>query len=172
MKIAFILPSFPCISETFILTQIVEFVKMGHDVAIYAMSKSADTILHQEFIKYRLDLRTKYVRSSSHSKFLLRTKAAWGVLIHFLRAPKLFGPGIIRMLFSDCQPFDYNNLFLFFLLGSQKNDILFCHFGQVEGNIEPPHPYASRHFRKLPNDLQSVRFIEQILAIQTIRIES
>ncbi len=134
MKIAFILPSFPCTSETFILTQIVEFVKMGHDVTIYAMSKPANSILHQEYIKYRLDLKTKYAYSIPCSKFRLRTKAAWGTLIHLFKAPKLFSVGIIRMLFSNSKPFDYKNLFLFLLLGSQKNDILFCHFGTM-GNM-------------------------------------
>ncbi|MHC4292470.1 MAG: hypothetical protein ACYSTR_09700, partial [Planctomycetota bacterium] len=134
MKIAFILPSFPCTSETFILTQIVEFVKMGHDVNIYAMSKPANSILHQEYIKYRLDLKTKYAYSIPHRKFWLRTKAVWETLIHLFKAPKFFSAGIVRMLFTRSQPFNYKILFLFFLLGSKKNDILFCHFGTM-GNM-------------------------------------
>ena len=39
------------------------------------------------------------------------------------------------MLFSSSRPFDYENLFLFLLLGSQKNDILFCHFGTMGNRV-------------------------------------
>lgn len=135
IKIAFILPSFPCTSETFILTQIVEFIKMGHDVTIYAMSKPANSILHQEYLKYRLDLKTRYVHSTPRSKSLLRMKAVWLTLIYLFKAPKLFGVGIVRMLCSKTQPFNYNYLFLFFLLGSKKKDILFCHFGTTGNTV-------------------------------------
>ena len=135
MKIAFILPSFPCTSETFILIQIVEFVKMGHDVTIYAMSKPTNPTLHQEYMKYRLDHKTKYAFSIPRRKFWLRAKAAWATLIHLFKAPKLFSVGIARMLFTKTQPFNYKNLFLFFLLGSQKNDILFCHFGTMGNTV-------------------------------------
>lgn len=131
MRIAVVVPCFPCLSETFILNQIVEFVKMGHDVTIYAMSKPANSILHQDYIKYRINLKTKYVYSEPRRKFCLRIKAVWLSLVHLFESPKLFGAGIIRMLFSNSEPFDYKKLFLFFLLGSQKQDVFFCHFGPM-----------------------------------------
>ena len=78
MKIAFILPSFPCISETFILTQIVKFIKMGHDVTIYAMSKPVNSIFHRDYMKFRLDLKTKYAYSIPCSKFRVKNKGGMG----------------------------------------------------------------------------------------------
>ncbi len=46
LRIAFVLSSFPTLSETFIYTQIAYLLKQGYDVHIFAYNKSRETIIH------------------------------------------------------------------------------------------------------------------------------
>lgn len=60
MKIAFILNSFPALSETYILNQITGLLDLGHEVDIYASGKRDDPKVHAEFEAYNLSKRTYY----------------------------------------------------------------------------------------------------------------
>ena len=62
MKIAYVLSIFPKLSESFILNEIVELLKKGHDAQIFSIYKPIEDILHEEVNKYRLLERTHYFR--------------------------------------------------------------------------------------------------------------
>jgi colanic acid/amylovoran biosynthesis glycosyltransferase len=61
MRVAFLLPSFPAVSETFILRQITGLIDLGHDVDIYAEWRpDSVSVIHQEVEGYGLLARTTY----------------------------------------------------------------------------------------------------------------
>jgi len=62
LRIAFLLGTFPVISETFILRQITGLLDQGHDVRIFANARpEASAPIHSEIAKYDLLNRTTYV---------------------------------------------------------------------------------------------------------------
>ncbi len=60
MRIAFIVNSFPKLSETFILNQITGLMDRGHQVDVFADAPCDETIVHEDFRKYNLSGRTCY----------------------------------------------------------------------------------------------------------------
>lgn len=54
MKIAYVLQMFPKLSESFVLNEIVELLKRGHDVHIFSISRSCEMITHKEIEEYNL----------------------------------------------------------------------------------------------------------------------
>ena len=54
MKIAFIVKTFPILSETFILNQITGLLDMGHDVEIFARTDPHEDKVHNDIDKYKL----------------------------------------------------------------------------------------------------------------------
>lgn len=54
MKIAFIVSSFPKLSETFVLDQITGLLDMGHDVEIFTTTIAEDGLLHSDIAKYNI----------------------------------------------------------------------------------------------------------------------
>ena len=55
MRVAFFVPSFPELSETFILRQVVGLIDRRHDVRIFAYRTATDGPVHEAVPAYRLD---------------------------------------------------------------------------------------------------------------------
>ena len=60
MRIAFIVHSFPTISETFIVNQITDLIDRGHEVHIFSFCKVENELVHQKILDYRLLDKTTY----------------------------------------------------------------------------------------------------------------
>ena len=60
MKIAYVLGVFPKLSETFILTEILELIKRGNEIVIFSLSKPQRSIIYPEVFEYRLMEKTIY----------------------------------------------------------------------------------------------------------------
>jgi len=66
MKIGYVLKTFPKISEKFIVNEIIELIKMGHDVYIFSIYNPSERIVnrqkiaHEEFLEYGLSKKTYY----------------------------------------------------------------------------------------------------------------
>lgn len=68
LRIAFLLGSFPVVSETFILRQITGLLDLGHDVRIFANARPEDGApVQPEVAKYNLLNRTTYVDGPAES---------------------------------------------------------------------------------------------------------
>ena len=67
MKIALIVPEFPSLSQTFVLSQITGLIDRGHDVEIFAESASTEAKIHQDVMGYNLLQRTCYHREISRN---------------------------------------------------------------------------------------------------------
>jgi colanic acid/amylovoran biosynthesis glycosyltransferase len=67
MRIAFLLQSFPTVSETFILSQVTGLIDLGHDVQVFAERRpehtQTDEPIHPDFQSYNLASRTTYLDS-------------------------------------------------------------------------------------------------------------
>jgi colanic acid/amylovoran biosynthesis glycosyltransferase len=68
MRIAFLVGSFPSLSETFILNQITALLDRGHDLDIYACPSSENKV-HPDVEKYKLLERVTYVTTSHGAIF-------------------------------------------------------------------------------------------------------
>ena len=63
MKIGYILGEFPKLSETFVLNEIVELVRRGHEVHIFSIFHPKESIVQPEVKEYELLKRTCYAPS-------------------------------------------------------------------------------------------------------------
>jgi colanic acid/amylovoran biosynthesis glycosyltransferase len=135
MKIAFIVDAFPCLSETFVLNQIVGLLDRGHDVDIYAICPGGQPVVHADVDKYHLQDRTSYRGYESERiprSFGLRCVEALGFVVRnfhrnpmaFVRALNVFKFGrqaaSLRVLYK-VMPFLDRNI--------PDYDIVHCHFG-------------------------------------------
>ncbi|MCD6465753.1 glycosyltransferase [Candidatus Bathyarchaeota archaeon] len=128
MRIAFIVGTFPKLSETFVLNQITGLLDRGHKVEIFANRPGDDPVVHPDVKKYNLLVRTHYQKIPAN-KFLRVIKAIWLIIINFhknprviLRALNVFKYGryalSLRLLYATCQ-----------FLDKGPYDIIHCHFG-------------------------------------------
>ena len=60
MKILYVINMFPKLSESFILNEIVELLKNGHNVQIFSIIKPWEEEVHDEIKKYNILERTHY----------------------------------------------------------------------------------------------------------------
>ena len=65
MKIIVLAHSFPAVSETFILNQVVDFVRRGFDVRVIALLKPSRKAIHNDWYDYELKKKTLYVARSN-----------------------------------------------------------------------------------------------------------
>lgn len=129
MKITFLLQSFPCLSETFILNQITGLIDAGCAVRILAFSKSADHKRHPDVLRYRLLDKTVFVQPPA-SKAACRFKAAVKILLGLVRHPVLMYR-LQRSLLAHCRAYSYQKLFMALELIRQRPDIIHCHYGPM-----------------------------------------
>lgn len=130
MKIAFLVKTFPSLSETFILNQITGLIEQGHDVDIYALEKGDSEKIHPNVDKYQLLRRTYYQPNFPKNCFLRLLK---GIII-FLSCP----PHCFFYLIKCLNFFKYGKQAIslrllystvpFTLYKTKKYDIFHCHF--------------------------------------------
>jgi len=149
MNILYLFQSFPKLSETFILNEIVELTKLGHDITILAKKKPA-TRIHRDVLKYNfldktfyspvnefmngrdklfafvkkllVDLLLKPIKTCKYLRYLLVTqKSFWSALDSFFSLEKLneMKFDIVHCSFSTYDKID-NAYFL--------SKLLKCHF--------------------------------------------
>lgn len=129
MKIAFLVDSFPCVSETFILDQITGLIDLGHEVNIFAAKRSEDTVLHEDVLKYGLRDKTCFYNDRPRNRFIRSLKAFLILSTFIFRYPKI----MLRALdpwHLGKEALSLNWLFRSALfLEKGPFDILQCHFG-------------------------------------------
>ena len=133
MNIAFLLNSFPTLSETFILNQVTGMLDLGHDVALYPSMRDPSEIVHADVERYRLpdkcrfspDVPPGYVTRLAGAMRLLKRAGAEQRSV-FLQSLNGFAHGrdavSLRLLYD-----------LSSLPAGAKYDVLLCHYGP-QGN--------------------------------------
>lgn len=80
MRIAFVVNSFPMLSETFVINQITGLIDQGHEVDIYALMDTGPRKqkgMHAAVEEYSLMDRTYYAKPIPGSKLLRRLRTFW-----------------------------------------------------------------------------------------------
>lgn len=127
MRIAFLLDSFPVISQTFVVSQICGLLDRGHDVRIIAGSEGPPAPNHSEISRYELLRRTRtvvtgrsrFVRGLSRLRLLPSLPARPGLLGAL--APK-YGSAFERVSLLTWAAA---------LVKTEPVDVYVCHFGPV-----------------------------------------
>jgi len=134
MKIAFIVDTFPKLSETFILNQITGLIDLGHEVEIFAGVQPSENKMHSEIKEYRLLEHTHYHNEIPPNRFYRIMKAIFLAAINILNHPYV----ILHSLNVFNYIGDAWSLKLFYkavlFLTKGKFDIIQCHFGP-NGNL-------------------------------------
>ncbi len=128
MRIAFVVNSFPALSETFILDQITGLIDLGHEVHIFAVPPKQEADPHPEIQRLDLMKRTTYHPRPVASKGLRRGQAVWHVLRTFPHAPL----GTMRLVARQVarpREFDYPRFLLWLSVLRGRFDVIHCHFG-------------------------------------------
>lgn len=131
MKIAFVVPQFPKLSETFILNQVTGLIDRGHRVDIFARRPSNELTVHEDVEKYKLLDRTHYLEIPP--KTIERVMTGVRLIPRNLKKhPQI----VLRSL--NILRYRRRALSLYFLhlvAPFLKNyDVIHCHFGPI-GNL-------------------------------------
>ena len=132
MKIAFIVNSFPTISETFILNKIIKLIDLGHTIDIYADHKGDDYKIHENVLKYDLSKHTVYIHQIPDGKIARITKGFKLFICNFHKDPKLIlnSFNFFKYGFKNAFYLRYFFLTLSFLnKKAQEYDIVNAQFG-------------------------------------------
>ena len=87
MRIAFIVSTFPALSQTFILNQITGLIDRGHTVDIYAVQSDNNPRMHPDVIKYNLLQHTYYFRKLPAGGLQRKVKITGLILKYFYKNP-------------------------------------------------------------------------------------
>lgn len=98
MNILYFVRSFPKLSESFVLNEIYQLEKLGHDVAVFAQNDSGEEIHHEEFED--IDIPIYYSGTPSMEN------------IFDLLSPKLFNPSVLTNYMYIAHP-KYHAWFLY-----------------------------------------------------------
>lgn len=132
LRIAFLVGTFPSVSETFILSQITGLLARGHQVDIYARRRGGNQVTHPDVERYRLLARTRYV--GEYDAVQGRAARAARALAVLARAA-LTRPALLRRWVRHLRAHGpYASLNLLFTLApfwAADYDIIHAHFGPV-----------------------------------------
>src|SRR3989344_2856855 len=126
MKIAFIVGTFPKVSEPFVIDQACDLIDRGVDVFIYSfgLGDKDKGNISKRYFEYNLDKKTAYLNTADNkfSKFLL-------IFPRFIEL-LFFKPSLIFNMFRhpSCFKVLFWNVRLFL---DNKHDLYDCHFGAV-----------------------------------------
>ncbi len=134
MRIAFIVDSFPILSETFILNQITGLIDLGHEVEIFSGARPTERDFHNDIQKYDLLNHTYYHNDKPSNKWVRFIEAAWLFFSNAHKNPKAifrslnflkYGRNALSLTY-------FYKAILFVCIG--RFDIIQCHFGP-NGNL-------------------------------------
>ena len=131
MRIAFVLSSFPVITETFIVNQMCALIDKGHSITILAHKKNEVSVLHESILKYNLldkvvywipEPKSKWKRFSAALSFIFTEKKQYS-LGRLWNAFNFFKYGKNALSFHN---FYRSRWFL----KKGAYDVVHCHFAQ------------------------------------------
>ena len=127
MKIAFIVDSFPKLSETFILNQVTGLLDLGHDVQIFPTWHTSESKVHPDVTRYDLLARTHPIPPELSNRYMRLVAAGIIFIVGFFTHPiRTFR--LLRLVISEPQSFSLRHLYFLsrFLDGF---DVIHCHYG-------------------------------------------
>lgn len=131
MRIAFLVGTFPTLSETFVLNQITGLMDRGHTVDIFAWKRGDTRIVHPDVRTYGLMDRARFPASQTRMRVARPFSAAKLIVTSFPKNPL----GVLRSMnvfqygkqAASCWMLRQAAPFL----GRPEYDIIQCHFGML-----------------------------------------
>ncbi len=134
MKIAFIVNKFPCLSETFILSQITGLIDRGYVVDIFAAKSAGESTVHKAVKEYNLLDNTIYYGQLPVNMVLRFVKAVGLIFANLKKNPGSLVKSLNVLKYGKRAA----SLSLLYttisFLDSRPYDIIHCHFGPF-GNL-------------------------------------
>lgn len=130
MRIGILVESFPRISETWLVNQIIDLVNRGYEVSIYSVYHSKDVIFHQHIYSNNLIEKTQFFFNPKGNSFQ-KVLSEIVFFIKNMRKIQFFKLilGVRAVLTNNISPlFGFNFIFL---KGLEDLDILHAHFGHM-----------------------------------------
>lgn len=136
MKIAFLVNSFPTLSQTFIINQITGLLEKGIDIDIYSEFRNEHSIMHKDVIDYKLMDRVQfYTDTIPKSKMRRVLKASGNMIGNIHKYPsQLMKSANFVKYGEDAKSLTLFYRSLYFLKQSNSERIYHCHFGPI-GNL-------------------------------------
>jgi colanic acid/amylovoran biosynthesis glycosyltransferase len=128
MKIAFIVGTFPVLSETFIINQIVGAIARGHEVDIYADEMGDPDKMHPDVIKNQLLEKTYYLDKIPSNLFLRLIKGIALLFLKLLQDPRIVGRSLNVFKYGK-QAISLWLLYTAIPKFKKSYDIIHCQFG-------------------------------------------
>jgi colanic acid/amylovoran biosynthesis glycosyltransferase len=127
MKIAFIVSTFPKLSETFILNQITGLLDMGYEVTVLAKRKSREKKVHGIVEQYGLMTHTHFFNIPD-KPLLFFLKAIVLMMAIFFRNP-IEICGLLKKILSQRSEMSLRSLYHVYPFFKTNFDIIHCQFG-------------------------------------------
>lgn len=129
MKIAFIVSSFPKLSETFIINQITGLLDKGHEVEIFTPTIAEDGPIHSDIAKYKIMDRIHCLQAVPKTRIVRQLKAVSMIAAALPFHPKRVSKAVAVFL-SKYRERSLLGFFSWILPFIKKDfDIIHCHFG-------------------------------------------
>jgi len=137
MKIAFIVDSFPKLSETFVLNQITGLIQLGNEVRIFSREAGDEGVHHSEIEEFGLVDKTVYYGKDAIETpkgKILRVLQALGII--FQKSEKsrralLRSMSFLRFGRNAISLTTFYSILPFLDKGLEEYDVVHCHFGPV-----------------------------------------
>lgn len=134
MKIAFMVSSFPALSQTFVLNQVTGLIDHGHEVDIFAEYPGEKELSHPEVARYNLLDHTYYFGDVDGISSDRTYKQVMCIAQHLWTNSKMAPGSLLQSLSMYRQCWSSNSLqslckSIAFLGKGKDYDIFICHFG-------------------------------------------
>ena len=129
MRIAFLVPSFPEVSNTFILNQITGLIDRGHDVGIFALKSKSLVGAGESVARYSLEARLRHLRVPVN-RWVRVVSATRLVLAHAVRYPRIVSALDPRRFGGSAWGLTQIHTAAS-LLRARPYDVLHCQFGNL-----------------------------------------
>lgn len=135
MKVAFIVPEFPSLSQTFVLNQITGLIDRGIEVDIFANVARGGSKIHEDVRKYNLLDRTCYHRKIIPKNKFFRLMKGVNYVVKYIPERAIPVLKSLNIFKYGRKAASFNLLFQIIpFLDKGPYDIIHCHFGPC-GNL-------------------------------------
>lgn len=136
-NIAFIVPEFPVLSQTWLLTQVTNLIDQGINVDVFTIKLGDPTNVSEEYVNYKLLDRTTMIGFPNN--LLKRYSIGFGMWLRLLLARPLVALRVMDVFRYGNEALSLKLLFRVWpFVGSEsKYDLIHCHFGTVANKFLP-----------------------------------
>ena len=132
LRVAFVVPSFPVVTETFVINQIADLLDEGVQVEVFAFKKGPRDFISSRYEAHRMEKLTHYVGAPSLFRRVLRRipkllkllRLNPVAVIRLLNAAKYGKQAVSLRLIDFVEPF-----------AGTKFDVVHCHFGDAANSF-------------------------------------